>query len=70
MKKLKKILKAFIEVIKVFSTAIGISILIMIPFVLITWALLILFKNQWIVLGILGFVVIVGLTWEFYKLEK
>ena len=70
MKKLKKILKAFIEVIKVISTAIGISILIMIPFVLITWALLILFKNQWIVLGILGFVVIVGLTWEFYKLEK
>ena len=70
MKKLKKILKAFIEVIKVFSTAIGISILIMIPFMLITWALLILFKNQWIVLGILGFVVIVGLTWEFYKLEK
>ena len=67
MKKLKKILKAFIEVIKVFSTAIGISILIMIPFVLITWALLILFKNQWIVLGILGFVVIVGLTWEFYN---
>ena len=70
MKKLKKILKAFIEVIKMFSTAIGISILITIPFVLITWALLILFKNQWIVLGILGFVVIVGLTWEFYKLEK
>lgn len=70
MKKSKKILKAFIEMIKMFSKAIGISILITIPFMLITWILCLLFKNQWIVLGIWGFVAIVCWTWEFYKLEE
>ena len=70
MKEFKKILKAFKEMIKMFSKAIGVAILITIPFMLVTWGLCLLFKNQWVVLGIWGLVGIVGWTWEFYKLEK
>lgn len=70
MQEIKKILKAFIEMVKMLSRTIGVTILIIIPFMLITWGLCLLFKNQWVVVGFWGLIGIVGWTYEFYKLEN